>query len=128
MKNLISILMLSLCFLCFGFSTAYASNETPECESGESLTGETRYHAHCYTDTDTDTNTQLNKIQAGVGLDVGVNQILEKIQNVAILGKVLKPKSFLEHVNISIRKDMIDLERGEIWLVLDLTELKKKAE
>ena len=73
-----------------------------------------------------DSFKNLNPLEVGVGIDVGVNQVLEKTEKIPVVGKILKPVGFLEHLNFEGRKDTLEAERGSVYLVLDLTELKKK--
>jgi len=61
-----------LCVLVFCAAPVQATQEL-SCEDGESVTGTTWYHAHCYTDTDTDTDTDTigePQNEVGVGTDV----------------------------------------------------------
>jgi len=81
-------------------------------------------HTHGVTTSDHDSHKNLNPLEVGIGIDVGVNQILEKTEKIPGVGKILKPAGFLEHMNLEARKDTLEAERGSIYLVLDLTELK----
>jgi hypothetical protein len=62
------LFLIALCFLLYSPLNAYAT-ESKSCSDGESVTGKTWYHSHCYTDNDTDTNTQLDDAW-GAGADI----------------------------------------------------------
>ena len=62
-------LIIALCILLFSTATAYAGGEL-SCEDGESKTGSTWYHQHCYVDKDTHLSHEKRKDPAGVGADL----------------------------------------------------------
>jgi len=56
MKKLLGIVALTLCFLCYFGSTAYAEGYERDNDCSFLETTSRQGHEHCYNDTDTDTN------------------------------------------------------------------------
>jgi hypothetical protein len=104
-------LILVLCFwsLITAPTTAFATKEL-KCSDGESKTGETWYHQHCYTDKDTH-RADNRKDPAGIGADI----LIHETEDVDFFAEYKRDFNNNEHSVFAVvktKRSLVDIVKG----------------